>query len=107
VTAPEQYRVVAGNRIPLELVPRIIAAIRARYPAATSGIVDHDAAVRAALRAWITETWTAYEEAQAKAPLPITIAQTVAAFDAKAEAAAEKAATDAERIVDDATAPAP
>ena len=98
--APD-YRSVAGLRIPLPLVPRIIAAMRARYPEATAGITDPDRAVRAAIYAWVVETLAEYEAAAALAPLDITIAQTVAAFEDKAKQAKAKAVQDAKSIAED------
>lgn len=99
------YRVVAGLRVPLPLVPRIIAAMRARYPEATDPIADDEAAIRAAIRAWVVETLAEYEAAVARAPLGVTVAQTVASFETKAAAAKAKALTDSTSIVEDESAP--
>lgn len=99
---PLTYRVVAGLRIPLPLVPRIVTALRARYPEATAGIEDPEAAVRAALKAWVVETLAEYERAAAVAPLDMTIAQTVTTFEAKGNTAHAKALSDAATITDDA-----
>lgn len=101
MTAPTGYRKVAGLNIPLPLVPRIIVAIQNRYPEATAGIADPEAAVRAALRAWVIETLAEYEAAKAKAPVNIAVAQTITSYEAKAEAAKEKAIADAAGITDD------
>lgn len=95
------YRTVAGLRIPLPLVPRIIESMYARYPEATAGITDPDRAVRAALYAWVVETLAEYEEKKAMAPLPMTVAQTVTSFEAKATAAKLKAIEDAKSITED------
>lgn len=46
---------VAGLRIPGNIAPRLIAAIRRRYPDQTAPETDDNAAVRAALIAWCTE----------------------------------------------------
>jgi hypothetical protein len=101
VTDPKSYRIVAGLRIPLPLVGRIIPAIKARYPEATDGITDPEEAVRAALKAWIAESLAGYEEAKAKAPLTMTIAQTISAFEDKGKQAKDSALLDAQSITDD------
>lgn len=101
MTSPLPYRVVAGLRIPLPLVPRIIEALRARYPDATEGAVDADAAVRLALRAWVVETLAEHEQKAAVAPLDMTIVQTVTDFEARGQAAKQKAVDDSQAIVDD------
>lgn len=95
------YRVIAGQRVPLELVPRLIEALIARYPDATNGITDPDEAGRAAMKAWIVETLADHEEAKARAPLTLTVAQTVAKFEDDANAARAKALSDAAAITDD------
>lgn len=102
--APD-YRVVAGLRVPLPLVPRIIAALCARYPEATAGITDPDAMVRAALKAWVVESLASFEETAAMAPLNATIAQTVTTFEKKANAARDKALEDSLLITDDSEVP--
>lgn len=100
MTSPTEYRVVAGLQVPVALVPRIITAIRARYPAATAGIADPEAAVRAALRQWVIDTLADYEKQQALAPLAIAVAQTASSFEDKARQAKDKAITDAAAIRD-------
>lgn len=105
MTSPTpDYRVVAGLRIPLPLVARIVPAMVARYPEATAGITDPDAAVRAALKAWVRETLSEYESAKAKAPLNTAVAQTITAYEQQATAAKAKALADAEEITDDPSA---
>lgn len=102
MTEPVQdYRVVAGLRVPLPLVPRLITAIRDRYPEATAGITDPDAAVRAALRAWVAETLTEYEARTAVAPLDTAVARTIADFEERGRAARAQAVADAALIVED------
>lgn len=98
---PSTYRVVAGLRIPLPLVGRIITAIKARYPEATAGISDPEEAVRAALKAWIAESLAGYEQQVAVAPLQITIAQTITSFEKKGKQAEQAALLDAQTITDD------
>jgi hypothetical protein len=98
VTTPIPTRTVAGLEIPLDLVPRIIAAIYARYPDATKGITDPELAVRVALAAWVEELLSDYEAGQARAPLPMAVAQTIADYDARSTQARTKAKQDAKRI---------
>lgn len=93
-------RTVAGLAIPLDMVPRIVPAIMARYPEATAGITDPDAAVRAALLAWVVETLAMAEEQAAIAPLRGTVARTITEFEEKARQAREKALVDGKRIVE-------
>jgi hypothetical protein len=93
VTSPT-HRTVAGLKVPIELVPRIVAAIYARYPVETAGITDPDAAVRAALRAWVIDTLAQHEQAKARAPLGIKVAQTVTEYEAKGIAANAQAITE-------------
>lgn len=97
---PPTHRVVAGLKVPIELVPRIVEAIYARYPTELAGVTDPDAAVRIALRAWIVETLAQHEQAKARAPLGLKVAQTVTEFEAKGNAAKEKALLDAQGIVE-------
>jgi hypothetical protein len=94
------HRTVAGLRVPITLVPRLIEAIYARYPTELAGITDPDAAVRRALRAWIVETLADHEQRKAKAPLGLKVAQTVTEFEAKGNAAREKALADSELITE-------
>lgn len=101
MTSPTPYRVVLGLRVPLTLVPRIVLAMRATYPEATEGITDPDAAVRAALRAWVIETLAANERARMLAPLDVTIAQLVTDYEANANAAKEAALAESTAIVED------
>lgn len=85
------YRDVAGLRIPAAVVVRVIPAIRARYPEATDSITDDEAAVRAALRAWMIETLADHEAHLAKDPLGVAVAQTIADYEAREKAAREQA----------------
>lgn len=59
-TGPEPVR-VAGLLIPAALAPRIIAALRWRYPQLTAD-KDDEAAVRATLIDWITENLLGHNE---------------------------------------------
>lgn len=100
-TPTPTYRKVAGLLVPVALVPEIVEAIYARYPDATKGITDPDAAVRAALRAWVIETYSEYAASKAKAPLPLAVAQTVTTYEKKASDARAKALTNSTGIIED------
>lgn len=97
----EPTRSVMGMRIPLSLIPRIIEALRARYPEATAGILDPDRIARRAAYAWMVETLAEHEGGKAMAPLGITVAQTVTEFEGRANAAKAKAVMDAKAITED------
>lgn len=56
---------VAGLLVPIQLVPRIVAAFRATYPTLTEGLED-DPAVRAVLKHFVTSIL-----AQHEATLPV------------------------------------
>lgn len=105
MTEPSPYRIVLGMRVPLAMVPRVVAAIRARYPEVTAGITDPDAIFRAATRAWVIESLTSYEEGAARQPLDTAIARTVTEYEEKARVAKERALTDAAQITEDVPAP--
>lgn len=95
------YRPVAGLLIPLPMVPRIIRAIQARYPEATKGIADPEAAVRAALRAWVVETLAEFEGQMAVAPRDMAVVQTIADYEQRGKTARTKAVADAVNIIED------
>lgn len=95
------YRVVAGLRVPLSLVSRLIEAIIAAYPEETAGIADPDEAVRVALRAWVVGLLVEHEAEKVADTLPITIAQTVADNEHRAKAAGLAALEAATGIVQD------
>ena len=59
---------VAGLLVPAALAPRIVAALRATYPALAADKPD-DAVVRAVLHYWITSTLESYETQQAATEL--------------------------------------
>lgn len=93
---------VAGLLVPAPLVPRIVAAVRGTYPTLADGL-DDDASVRALLKHWIVTLLMAYEGAQAEAPLEGELAALRADYDARAEAARQKAADDAALIIENPT----
>lgn len=64
MTMPPTHVSVAGLRVPVTLVPRVIASFRGMYPALTEGL-DDDTAVRAVLKEWVTSTLTVWEGMQA------------------------------------------
>lgn len=99
MTAPMPYRDVMGMRIPLPLVARIIAALRAEYPDVVEG-KDNDAAVRAVVRYWVTTTLVNYEARTAAAAARETAAQATAAVETAAAEAFQKAKDDAQLITE-------
>lgn len=98
MTAPTHVP-VAGLLVPVELVPRIITAIRATYPTLTDGR-DDDAAVRAVLKHWIETTLATYEGAIAEAPVVEAVEQARTEYAARAEAARQKAVDDSAAITE-------
>lgn len=69
-TPEPEFRDVAGLRVPLAMVPSIVAALREAYPQAVDGIPDDDpeTAVRAVLREFVASTlsvWAARQVANA------------------------------------------
>lgn len=96
VTLPT--RSVAGLDVPLDLVPRIIVALRAEYPTLTSSVTDDDAAVRAVLHYWVTSTLASYESKKAEEPVDGAVEAARQQYALAAAQAREKALQDGERI---------
>jgi len=93
------YRDVAGLRIPIQLVPRIVRAFRATYPQLVEGL-DDDAATRAVLKNFVLSTVSVYESQQAAQVVQLEIAARQASLGDVASAAFEKAKTDLGVIAD-------
>lgn len=100
MTAPPTHISVAGLLVPVALAPRIITAIRGLYPEVTQGIADNDAAVRAWLKHIIGATLASYEAAAAQQPATAAIEAVRQDYEARAEAARERAQTAAQAIQD-------
>lgn len=90
---------VAGMQVPIALVPRIVAALRARYPAVTAEISDDHAAVQAVLAHWVINSVVAYETDQALAPLEDELQRVRDQFTVAAERARANALTAVAAIV--------
>ncbi len=93
-------RDVAGLRVPLPLVPRIIRAFRGAYPNLTAEIADDEAAVRAVLRDFVTSTLSIYESRRASEVVQEEIEEKRASLEGIANAAFQKARKDAASITD-------
>ena len=91
------YRDVAGMRVPLPMLARIVAACRDTYPQLTEGLSD-DAAVQAVLLHWVTSTLAASESRRTAAPLAEVVESRQADLEAKAAAARQRALADAQAI---------
>ena len=98
---PDGYVPVAGLRVPSAMVPRVIAAVRGVYPTITEGLPD-DAAIRAWLKYLISQTLVQHEGTQAIAEIQTAVEETRREYEVRAEQAREKAAVDAETIVESA-----
>jgi hypothetical protein len=98
MTTPVGYRQVAGLLVPLDLVPRLVAAIQDAYAEAVEGITDPDELVQAALQAWARELLANHEHQAAVAPLSATVAQTITQFENLGQQARNQAIADGQRI---------
>lgn len=63
---PELRTTLMGLSLPVDQVPRVMAALRGTYPDQTAGKDDLQAAL-AVLRLWVTTTLTQWEARQAQA----------------------------------------
>jgi hypothetical protein len=93
------HRDVAGLRIPMTLIPRIVAAFRDSYPQITEGLSD-DAAVRAVLRDYVSSVLSMYEAKTASEAVQEEIRQKQASLGAIAAEAAAQAQQDVQAIPD-------
>lgn len=86
-------------QVPVQLVPRIVAAMRGTYPTVTDGLDDNDA-VRAVLRWWVKSTLADWESRQAEAPVDAAVADTRQLYRDKARQARQAAEAAADLITD-------
>lgn len=96
---PPTHVPVAGMLVPVQLVPRIVAALRGTYPTITDGLAG-DAAVRAVLRWWVKSTLADWEARAAEAPVDDAVAETRQSFRELARQAREQAQAAADLIID-------
>lgn len=109
MTMPPTHVTVAGLRVPVTLVPRVIASFRGMYPSLTEGL-DDDAAVRAVLKEWVTSNLMVWEGLQATGTANETAENLQLEAIEKSTEAQEAARLAADLIVDGGTsvqAPAP
>lgn len=89
--------ILGGQRIPAELAPRVLAAIRGLYPSVTEGMNDKQA-VAAWIKYVITATLANWEGNGALVGAEEAAELARREFQAKAIAAREKAKRDADAI---------
>lgn len=90
---------IAGLRVPLPLVPRIVAAVRGLYPTVAEGL-DNDAAIRAWLKHITSVTLAQWEAQQAAAGVTQAVEETRAEYALAADTARQNALADAAAIVE-------
>ncbi len=107
MTSPDipTHREVAGLSIPLPLIPRIIAALRATYPGITDGITDDEAAVRAVLKEVVSSALSVYESRTAADAVQTEIKEKQAHLEVASATAYAKARSEVAAYVTDAVTP--
>ncbi len=98
-------REVAGLDIPLQLIPRIIKALRATYPHVTEGITDDEAAVRAVLKEIISSALSVHESRIASDAVQVKLKETQAQGEKASATAYAKARHEVATYVKDAITP--
>ena len=93
-----EYRVIAGMKVPLPLVPEIAEALIAKRPEAAEGAADLEAAGRAALRALVIEVWADHKRRKVMDGLDVEVARKITEFEQQAEAVRQQTLIDAQQI---------
>lgn len=93
------YVPIAGLKVPAELVPQIVAAMRWQYPAETDGKTDN-AAVKAALRAMVKDLLSRYALAVGVEQVEVEVKNTRQQYEEAARQSRQQALDAADTILE-------